>query len=117
MSVVTGVIITCDLGEEDGDDNFPAINFVNEYLERERKGKLNHLNEYAGGFKAWQMDVFGGAFNYLDHSAFADVLRSAPWREPDNVTLLIHGENDEAAREVRLTNTEPFNASVKDFSL
>lgn len=102
MSVVTDVILCVSLSEEQGDDNFPAIDFINKWLRAAGYGELNHLNRHEGGFKAWQLDVFGGAFNYLDIEGFTERLLSAPWEQPECVRLIIKGEDDEVMEMVYL---------------
>jgi hypothetical protein len=102
MSHVADIILTCDLGEEDGDDNWPAINHINEYLSSENKGVLTNIGKHAGGHKALQVEVFGGAFNYLDWEGFAQALRTAPWESPENVVLLVQDEHDEILKPVWL---------------
>lgn len=116
MSVVTDVILCVGLGEEQGDDNFPAIDVVNEWLEREGYGKLNHLNGHEGGHKAWQIDVFGGAFNHLHAEEFVRRLLSAPWQEREYVQLVIQGEEDEAMEMVYLFPSQhpPMNRKIEE---
>src|SRR5215203_2718444 len=107
MSTVTDIIITCGLSEGDDDDHFPPIEHINRYLESDGRGALAHLNGHEGGTKEWQVNVFGGAFNHLRLEGFAEVLRSAPWSEPDRVTIFIQLEEDETMREVLLTEPAP----------
>lgn len=110
MSHVTDIIITCSIMEDnDQEDVFPAIDFINNYLESRNRGKLNNLGGNEGGTKCWQTNVFGAAFNNLDLEEFAAALKSAPWHEPENVTILIQDEHDEAMREVRLIKDAPYN--------
>ena len=115
MSFVTDVILCVGLSEEQGEDIFPAIDFVNAWLESEHYGKLNHLNGNEGGFKAWQIDVFGGAFNYLNTDQFIHCLLNAPWEEPDRVQLIIQGEEDEAMGMVYVfpSHQPPMNQEIE----
>ena len=116
MSVVTDVILTCSIMEDVADDDIPkipAIDFVNNYLRADNRGELNYLNGNEGGTKYWQVNVYGGAFNWLSHDDFVRVLVAAPWRLPECVTLLIKGEEDETMREFRITERSGYNAIIK----
>src|SRR5829696_5298903 len=105
MSVVTDLIITCGLSEENGaDENFPAIDHINRYLESDGCGKLTHLNGHEGGTKHWQINVFGGAFNHLRLAELADAVRTAPWDNAGSVTILVKLEENEMMREVLLAD-------------
>ena len=117
MSTVTDIIITCALSEGDDDDRFPAIEHINRYLESDGRGHLAHLNGNEGGTKVWQVNVFGGAFNHLRLEAFAATVRSAPWEDPDRVTILIKLEEDETMREVLLTKPARNHGSDRLFKL
>jgi len=106
MSQVTDIILCCSLSEEHGDDSFPPIDHVNQWLVAEGKGQLNHLNRAMGGGKAMQADVFGGAFNYLNIAQFISVVCDAGWERPDCVQVMIKGENDELFGLVHLRDPE-----------
>lgn len=96
MSVVTDVIVLVSLAEEDPEDTFPPIDEINNWLlSHGQHVGLNHLNGNEGGHKAWQCDVFGGAFNYLNADEFARTVATAQWKSPDRVQLLVKGEEDE----------------------
>jgi hypothetical protein len=96
MSVVTDVIVLVSLAEEDPEDTFPPIDKINNWLlAHGQYVGLNHLNGNEGGHKAWQADVFGGAFNHLDISEFARMVAMVQWKSPDRVQLLVKGEEDE----------------------
>lgn len=96
MSVVTDVILLVSLTEEGPEDVFPPVDEVNNWLrENGQNAGLNHLNGHEGGHKAWQADVFGAAFNFLDIEGFVQTVAGAKWIAPDRVQLLIKGEEDE----------------------
>jgi hypothetical protein len=117
MSVVTTVILTCGIMEDpDTDDVFPAIDFLNAYLTEQHKGTLKPLADHCGGGKYPQINIFGGAFNHLDVEGFAEQLLKAPWQSLDDVTLLVNGEHDECAREVRLTKADGYNVEAREFT-
>lgn len=118
MSVVTNIILTCGLSEEDGEDVFPAVNEINAWLRERGKGELTHLNGNEGGRKAWEVDVFGGAFNWLPIDEFIQAVSAANWQNRDKVQLFIKGQYDEvfgllnlvAPYESRLASSETRNA-------
>jgi hypothetical protein len=117
MSVVTTVILTCGIMEDpETDDVFPAIDFLNAYLTEQNKGTLTRLTDHFGGHKYPQINIFGGAFNYLDVEGFVEQLLKAPWHSIDDVTLLVNGEHDECAREVRLTKADGYNVEAREFT-
>lgn len=96
MSWVTNILITCGVGEEDGDDKFPPIDRVNEWLlANGQHAGLSHLNGHEGGHKAWEVDVFGGAFNYLPIEDFIKAVAAAKWDQPDRVQVWIMGQEEE----------------------
>lgn len=107
MSVVTDIIITCSVMEEQ-DGGFPAIDHLQSYLLEHEKGRLAHLNGHEGGYKAWQVEVFGGAFNYLDLEEFGERIKTAPWIEAENVVVLAQEEHEERMQILdRPTESQP----------
>ena len=89
MSVVTNVTILCGLIEEAAEGSgVPGIQFINQYLERNKKGTLNDISSYAGGKKGMETFLYAGAFNYLDKKEFIEAFNAAPWVD-DNAQLLI----------------------------
>lgn len=103
MSVVTNIILS--VGALDGD--FPdrgaceTLEAVNQFF-HPRPGLLPL--RVAGGWKAFEADVFTGAFNYLDLPAFMAHLRSVEWREPDLVQVFVMEQEDELFRLLRLND-------------
>lgn len=117
MSVVTTIIITCSILEDnDTEDVFPAIDFLNEYLASNNRGTFKNITEHFGGNKYPQINIFGGAFNWLDMQEFANKLLQAPWFEPENVILLVNGEHDDCAREVRLITKAGYNVDAEQLA-
>jgi hypothetical protein len=99
MSWVTDVILIFSLEEEyDDDEEFldsvPALDNINAWLEENGYGILVDIGEFAGGGKAMQTNVYGGAFNFLKIDAFIKLVKAQPWREPENVQLLIQDEEE-----------------------
>ncbi|GAA6623094.1 hypothetical protein [Scytonema sp. NUACC26] len=101
MSWVTDVLLVFNLGELYDDQDEPLeevfpLNNINAWLQKHRKGTLDNLNEHvSSGGKAMQACVYGGAFNFLKIDEFIEVVKLQPWKEPQNVQLLIHDEEDE----------------------
>ena len=95
MSVVTTLILTASIMESkedaEGNDTFPAVDHINAGL---GGGYLRQVDQHAGGNKAPQAYAFMAAINYLNLDEFKRHVREAPWREPENVLLLVNGEHD-----------------------
>lgn len=93
MSVVTSIILTTSLVEED-DLYCPAVEELNEWMLANRYGEFKRVDEYAGGNKAMQAVVFMGAFNYLDMDKFAETFRKVRWEDRDSVKLFVQYEEE-----------------------
>ena len=97
MSHVTDIILTTML--QDGstfDDDHPNVDQLNQYLIENRGGwTLVKVNEYAGGGKAMQCDLFIAAINHLDIPAFLDAFYRINWEAPEYVQLMMKDEHDE----------------------
>jgi len=98
MSVVTTILLTTSTMEGteidvDGRpvDVYPAIQHLNAWRGSEW---LKPVHEHAGGNKYPQACVFMAAMNYFDLDDLKDVMRAAPWEEPESVVLLVSGEED-----------------------
>lgn len=88
MSLVTNVLLKC-LWEQ------PCVDKINEWLEEHEKGKLAKVDGYAGGRKFMELDLYAGAFNYLDVIAFIDVVDGQPWDDREHVQLFIQEQKDD----------------------
>lgn len=96
MSHVTDIILVT--GIEDGakhQNEHPNADYVSEYLEKEHNCKLNKVDQYAGGGKKVQCDVFMAAINYLNIPLFVEHFYSVKWSYPELVQLMIKDEHDE----------------------
>lgn len=76
-------------------DRYPLVDEINAWLTEQGKGVLTDLADHAGGNKHMQINVWGGAFNYLDLDGFLQHVASRRWEEPEHVTLLWNDEHDE----------------------
>ena len=95
MSHVTDVILSIgweEEGEGINEDEYPAVNVVNEWLDSKGYGKLKRVDQHGGGRKAAQVPVFMGAFNYLNILEFAKVVWAAPWAYRRQVQLFVQDE-------------------------
>lgn len=72
---------------------------INKWLSDRSKGgtywSLTMVERYFGGSKNPQMSVAGGGFNYFCEDQFADYVLGLPWRNPENVILIINPEDGE----------------------
>ena len=100
MSVVTNVILTCSLLDEDeDDDSVPALASVQEFL---GKNAFKDISSAAGGYKCLEHKVFVTAANVLDTEGLVEAVRHAPWRDRESVQLFVKEQDDEKFSEVPL---------------
>ena len=102
MSWITDALLI--LGPREGlDEDFevlatiPGLEAVNAWLHDHDFGTLDRLDEHvAGGGKAMQALVYGGAFDHLVRSLdeFLRVVAGQPWRVPEEVQLLLKHEEE-----------------------
>lgn len=84
MSVVSTVTLQVFLDED--------VERINAWLEGHGHGRLVSVGASYGGNKCPQVEVWGGAFNYLREDEFAAFVMGLPWEDPENVVLLINPE-------------------------
>jgi hypothetical protein len=112
MSHVTDIILTCSLcDEEGGSDAYPAVEFLNLWMERAGHGRFVDVSEHAGGHKNLQAPVFLCAANFLDIEEFLRAVAAAPWDRPESVRVLLqqeHGDGFEL-HEVPFRGSAPEN--------
>lgn len=91
MSVVTDVIFTCSLLDDDKPD------VVNAWLARdpERKARLVCVHDTKTGGKPIQAIIAIGAFNYFDTDAFVAFLDTIEWNYPQAVKMFVQEEHDD----------------------
>lgn len=108
MSDVTSVILSFDALEEDDENGETEFYWnmyrINAWLNECGYGVFGDVNDCAGGRKALQKPVFIGAFDHFEVDLFCKFLRSLSWERPENVQVLVQGENE---RKFRLI--EPLN--------
>jgi len=108
MSNVTSVILSFDALEEEDENGEKEFYWnmvrINAWLDARGYGYFGDVNDCAGGRKALQKPVFIAAFDHFEVESFCEFLRSLRWERPENVQVLVQGENE---RKFRLI--EPLN--------
>jgi len=102
MSWITDALLI--LGQLEGfDDDYeivveiPGMKAINGWLQEHDFGTFDRLDEHiAGGGKAMQALVYGGAFNYLVRNLdeFLRIIAVQPWRVPEEVQLFLKDEDE-----------------------
>lgn len=89
MSVVSSMIVSCGLMEDD------ALTALNEWCARQsRVVEFRPLDlNVAGGGKAMQVDIYAAAGNYYNHCALADAFSTFPWVFPAEAVLVAYPED------------------------
>lgn len=103
MSRVTSIILVFSVLEQYHEeatpsgcvDRYAVIDEINAWLEARSCGVLADMGDAAGGNKNLPLNVWGGAFNYLDLEGFTSQVISRSWEEPEQVVLIWDDEEDE----------------------
>ncbi len=55
------------------------------------------MTERVGGMErhGFEARIWGAALNHLDIAAFLSFIQQQPWREPENVQVLVKDQEDE----------------------
>ena|ERR1043165_4583585 len=112
MSVVTNVVLTFSILEDDGhnDDWAEIISSINKYFDEQgRRGFIVVPREmdWYGGNKVLEAPLFVGAFNHLGLEDFIEHLKTIKWEYPEEVQLWVKEQEDDVFRTVF-----PFNPEV-----
>lgn len=91
MSYVTNVVLMTSLL-----DDKIVHEFINPWLVSQGQGELAKIDEYAGGNKAMEVDLYAGAFNHLNTEAFIPVVIAPNWRVPEELILMVQAEMETA---------------------
>ena len=98
MSVVSNVIRSFGICERElGGNNYERADRIDQWLkDSQYMGLGQDLGQWdgCGGQRKLETPIFVGAFNYLDHTAFIRFVFSLPWDAPENVQVLIQGQDD-----------------------
>lgn len=62
---------------------------IERWLEKEAQPVFARVDQYAGGRKVFEADLFAMAFNYFPISDFLAMLPTVDWEHPENVSVLI----------------------------
>ena len=92
MSVVSSVVLVCSLCP---DDEATAIDAINAWLEERNQPPLAEISDHAAGRKAMQVNLFAGAYNWLDEDAFIKFVMQQDWDEPEELALVVTPEEGE----------------------
>lgn len=95
MSVVTNLLLSFDILERESE----RIEEVQAFPWRHGVGLSDMTRGDHGGTKGFELPLWGGAFNYLDLTAFMEHLRTkVKWRHPDLVRVIVAEQDDDAFR-------------------
>jgi hypothetical protein len=95
MSVVTRIILVTH--GEDGaqrDGEYPNVDRLNAYLRLGEYGTLQRVEDYAGGTKVMDCNVWLGGFNFLNLISFLSAFDAIPWEYPEDILLLVKREGE-----------------------
>ncbi len=109
MSVVTDLILTCPLFDNDDSKDEDGPICYMKSLDLGRGQSFAYVNDHGpavGGFKALQQEVFMAAVNYLDWDALRGYLLMYRWEHPENVRLMVCAEDWDAFRTYTLKDLE-----------
>lgn len=87
MSVVTNVVLVTGLMDE------PQVEEINQWLYDNGFGSVVRVDQHAGGSKVMEVNVYLGAFNYLDESSFVEFAQTRNWRWPEEFSLFVQTED------------------------
>lgn len=95
MSVVTDIILITFIEDGSGENEHLNVDLLNKYLLDHYRCELVKVDNYAGGNKCMQCDVFIGAINYLDIDNFINQINKISWEHPESLQFLLQKEEDE----------------------
>ena len=88
MSYVSNVVLLTFIDD-------PGIKDLQLWLSENEMPALNQVDGFAGGKRAFEAEIWVGAYNYLDIQEFTQAVLDAKWLYPDAVQLLIKQEADD----------------------
>ena len=95
MSSVTDIILTTAVEDK-------GILDVNDYLREHYRTPLVHIDDKkAGGDKMHQVEIYTGAFNYLDTNELLEEIDTANWESPEDVSVFVQEEAEDKMRQRR----------------
>ena len=110
MSVVTDIILTTAV-EDGGTEGNPQPNVdqLNRYLKVTYgiPNALMKVDQFGGGDKAVQADVFIGAVNHFSADEFTEQIGAISWEEPECVRVFMQFEQDDGFQRVYFIEEQP----------
>ena len=106
MSLVTNVIVSCD-GEYEGVKELTKPCDWSDMCQGQALAQIagcdyktevkdeKRPDDFWGGSKFPEVDLFAAAYNYLDRTAMLRWLLSLPWSDPESVQVFIKGQDSE----------------------
>ncbi len=100
LSRITDVILIFNVSElydEDVEElaEVPVLVQLTAWFQSKGRGMLDNLDQHTITNRPMQACVYGGAYNFFEREEFVRVVRSLPWRQPQNVQLLTQGEEEQ----------------------
>lgn len=104
MSNVTNLIISFSIAEDEISramdinsffNNGRDFNIVSADFEKNKRLLLNTNKSWYGGDKYLETPLYIGAFNDLNVNELISFLKLIDWSEPENVQVIIKGQNDD----------------------
>ena len=92
MSRVSGVVICTSNFDEEVREESATWTAISAWLGERSFGDLLAVQDGFGGTKHSAMIVVGAGFNYFPEDEFAEFVLGRPWKDPENVVLIIQPE-------------------------
>lgn len=106
MSVVTNLLLACDCGDAELDGHVPrGLAAVKAWCEGDDRGLgwPRPVDEVSGGTKHLETGLYAWGANYLAFDEFMEAVRTAPWRRPARVQVIVKGQEDDVFTTYTLT--------------
>jgi hypothetical protein len=88
MSTVTNVIITASCGEDGIDSLNASLKSIT------NSGIFVEVSDYTVGTKAFEANIYLGAFNGLDLDGLTELVRKTKWKYPQDILVLVKEHED-----------------------
>jgi hypothetical protein len=111
MSIVTNLILTFSIGEDESSRTEEVNNFSNQGrgfklvsadFERISSSTPYEVKTWYAGTKFLETPLFIGAYNHLDLSGLVRHLKSVRWEEPENVQLMLKTQDSNKFKIIEL---------------
>ena len=104
MSNVTNVLLSFSVMEEkvqgwDSDSPYILMNTINAWLMERSYGAFGQdVDHVSGGHKHLETPLYAAGFNYFNLDDFLNMLRTLPWKEPENVQVFVQEQDEDKFR-------------------